>query len=353
MFLDNTLNIINKKKIINNRQNKNINIELLRMILCFWIVTVHTFTFKNKKFPKIIDSKFHVPSFMVISFFFFHKSLYTRNINKIKARFEKLLFPYFIWPIVILIINNLLLLMKFEGIFDRKLTIYDLILSFVYGRHINAIFWFQFDLLFVSLLFSIISFIFKKKFLMVVNLFFLVSYYLQYSGINYKYFSKYNNENYRSIGSIVEMIPFNVTGMILCHFNIINKLREKKFYTIGICIIIIYFLLQLEIFTNIHGIRFPGIHFNIAGTSLFILFYILPTEYIKNIQLLKMILFFTNYTGGIYYLHFIFFIYLKKKFIFIKDKSFKGTIIIYCLNFLFCLIGYKLFYKYRLKYLFI
>ena len=126
MLLDNTLNTINKKKIINNRQNKNINIELLRMILCFWIVTIHTCTFKYKKFVKIIKSRFHVPSFMVISFFFFYKSLCTRNINKIKARFERLLFPYFIWPIVILIINNLLLLMKFEGIFHRKLTIINL-----------------------------------------------------------------------------------------------------------------------------------------------------------------------------------------------------------------------------------
>jgi fucose 4-O-acetylase-like acetyltransferase len=119
------LSITIKKKFINNRQNKNINIELLRMILCFWIVTNHTYNFKNNKFAKIIKSSFHVPSFMIISFFFFYKSLYTRNINKIKERFQRLLVPYFIWPIIILIINNLLLLMEFESFFDRKLILFS------------------------------------------------------------------------------------------------------------------------------------------------------------------------------------------------------------------------------------
>jgi surface polysaccharide O-acyltransferase-like enzyme len=181
----------------------------------------------------------------------------------------------------------------------------------------------------VSLFFSIISFIFKKKFLKIVILFLLLSYYLQYSGINHKYFNKYDDLNIRNIGSIVEMIPFNVTGMLLCHLNIVDKLRNKKFYVIGICIIIIYFLLQFGIFTNINGIRYPGIRLNVAGITLFILFYALPIEYIKNIYLVKFILFITNYTGGIYYLHSIFLYYLKKKIIFIKNKTFTGTIIIF------------------------
>jgi hypothetical protein len=203
------------------------------------------------------------------------------------------------------------------------------------------------------LLFSIISFIFKKKFLIIINSVLLLSYYLQYSGINYKFFNKYNDLNFRNIGSIVEMIPFNVTGMILFHLNIINKLRNKKFYTIVICIIIIYILLQFEIFQKIYGFRYPGIHLNIAGISLFILFYVLPTENIKNIHILQFILCITHYTGGIYYLHIIFFDYLKKKIFFIKNKTFKGTIIIYSFNYIFCLIGYKLLYKIKLKNIFI
>jgi hypothetical protein len=55
MLQDNNKEILNikiKKENINNRQNKNINIELLRMLLCFWIVTIHTCYFKNKKIVK-------------------------------------------------------------------------------------------------------------------------------------------------------------------------------------------------------------------------------------------------------------------------------------------------------------
>lgn len=111
------INIIPKKERIKYLINKNIGVELLRMLLCFWIVTCHTCIFKNEKLVKIVNSKFHVPCFMIISYYFYYKNLYNRNIEKIKSRFERLLLPYIIWPILVLIINNILLLLNQSSIF--------------------------------------------------------------------------------------------------------------------------------------------------------------------------------------------------------------------------------------------
>lgn len=347
------LNIILKRERKINLINKNIGVELLRMLLCFWIVTCHTCDFKNKNLVKIINSGFHVPSFMIISYFFFYKNLYNRNIQKIKSRFERLLLPYIIWPVLILFFNNILLYFNQQSIFEQKLTLKDLMLSFIFGRHINKIFWFQFDLIFISLFFCIISFIFNKKLLIILNSLLILCYILQYSGINYIFFNYYQEHNFRNIGSLVEMIPFNVTGIILYYLNIINKLKNKKLYAISICIIIIFSLLKFHIFENIGGFRYPGIKYNIGGITLFILFSVLHIEQIKDNNIKKIILIITNYTGGIYYLHGIFFLYLKKRLILFRSKNFKGTIIIYLLNYTFCLIGYKFFHKTKYKNLFI
>ena len=307
-----------------NLIKKNINIGIFRMILCFWVVINHTCIFKNSK---IINSQFHVPSFMIISFYFFYKNLFKRNIQKIKSRFERLLLPYLIWPIILLIINNLLLLFQYESFFEKKLTLYDLILSFIFGRHINHIFWFQFDLLFVTLIFTIFSFIFKNKLLIIVNYLLIFSYFMQYSGINYKYFNKYKDLNHRNIGSIIEMIPFNVTGILLSYLNIINKIKKKKIYVICSCILMLFCLLKYKIFQNIPGFRYPGINLNLGGISLFILFSLIPFEKVKNPLFLKFILFITNYTGGIYYLHWIFLNYLKKKLYGLDKKLLKELLL--------------------------
>lgn len=340
--------------LINREMNRvNINIGILKLILCFWVVTNHTCIFQNSILLTIVNSQFHVPSFMIISFYFFYKNLFTRNIPKIKSRFERLLIPYLIWPTLLLIINNLLLLFQYESFFEKKLTLYDLILSFIYGRHINHIFWFQFDLLFVTFIFTIFSFIFKNKLLIILNYLLIFAYIMQYSGINYKYFNKYKDFNYINIGSIMEMIPFNVTGILLSYLNIINKIKNKKLFSISSCIVMIFCLLKYKIFQNIPGFRYPGIKLNIAGILLFILFSVIPFEKIRNPLIFKFILFINSYTGGIYYLHSIFFHYLKKKIIWIRKKTFKGTIIIYLLNYIFCSLGYKTFYKTKYKNLFI
>ena len=98
-----------KNKIIFSQNSKRIlGLEILRMILSFWIVIFHCCTFKNGFIRKILNKNLHVPTFLIISFYFLYYHLINRNINKIKQRFERLLIPYFIYPIAIFINNNII-----------------------------------------------------------------------------------------------------------------------------------------------------------------------------------------------------------------------------------------------------
>ena len=109
---DNSLSYSPKK--INNI---NFGIETLRTILSFFILTRH---FLKKQFITnyltrfiFYAQPFYVPLFFLISFYFSFNTFASRNINKIKLRFTRILIPYVIWPIILWIrINNLFNLLK-------------------------------------------------------------------------------------------------------------------------------------------------------------------------------------------------------------------------------------------------
>ena len=104
------MNITFRRKI--NKREKNIGVEILRIYLSILVVNTHCYRYsKNIKYIilKIIRNRLHVPTFFIISFFFFQITLLSRNIDKFKQRFRRLLLPYLIWPVVIWLINNLIM----------------------------------------------------------------------------------------------------------------------------------------------------------------------------------------------------------------------------------------------------
>ena len=89
------------------KRNKihNLGLDILRMILCFWIILLHCSNVKKEHIYFLYGRPIHVPTFVFISFYFFYKNLSSRDISKIILRFQRLLIPYIIWPLIILIIN--------------------------------------------------------------------------------------------------------------------------------------------------------------------------------------------------------------------------------------------------------
>ena len=334
-------------KNINININKKINLsfELLRLVLSFWVVVHHCFkdAFKYKK------GIFHVPTFMIMSFYFYYNTLLTKDIIKIKQRFHRILIPYIIWPILILILNNILFKYTKYYLYNKKLLLNDLIIQLVFGQKYHNIFYYQFILIFMTILCTIISFFFNKNFVFIFQMLLIIAYIFQYSYCNLQFFEKYSNVIKYSLGNICELLPFVVMGVTLRHLNITAKLKSFKYLTIFYIGVIIFLILKFEIFVRLEGFYYAGVLLNIGGIGIFILFSLFS---FKNKILIYILNIITKFTGGIYYIHCICFRLLQNKILSIKKRTFQGSLLIYIISYIICYIGNKISYKTKYKFLF-
>jgi hypothetical protein len=215
-----------------------------------------------------------------------------------------------------------MLLFIFYGLspFKRKLLLKDLVLQLIFGAHYHFIFYYQFNLIFLTLVFNIISFLFNKNFIFIFQILLIVAYIFQYSYLNIFIFTKYIIAIRFSLGTISELLTFAVTGVTLCYLDIAQKLKKFKKLVIYLIGVILFLIIEFDIFVKIRGFIYPGIFFNVGGVCIFILFSLLSLPNRKLIiSPLKII---TKFTGGIYYIHLIYLFFLMEKFIFIKKRNF-------------------------------
>jgi len=329
------------------KNNKQINysLELLRLLLSFWVVIIHcyryAFIFEKGKFP--------VPTFMIISFYFYYNILKKKNIIKIKQRFQRILIPYIIWAIFLFIFNNALFILFRFSLYYKKLLLRDLEIQLIIGRKYHGIFYFQFILIFLTILMTIISFLFNKSSIFIFQALLIIAYIFQYSYLNLYIFKEYPEYIKHSLGNIFELFPFAVMGIILHHLEIIKKLKQFKCLTIIYIVFIIIFILKYNVFVRIKGFFYPGVLLNLGGNCIFILFSLLSFQNKKLLFLLKIT---TKFTGGIYYIHNECFNLLKRKFLFIKNKTIYGSTAIYIISYIICFLGDKLTCKTKFKFLF-
>ena len=336
----------------NSKSSLNLGIELLRIIMCFWVILYHCFDTNNKKIKKIIKFKrFHVPTFMFISFYYFYNNLNTRNISKIKMRLIRHSIPYIIWPTIIWIFNNIKYIIFQTNRFNRRLTLTELIYQLTFGIKIYGIIWFNNILLLFIIFFTLISLIFKKKFLLIFQIISILVYAFDYSKYRPKITKSYT---WIFLGRVLGMFPISVTGLFLSSLNIISKLKidKNRNKAILICFLNILFLFKYDIFIINRGYVYRSILFNIAAINFFIFFSLVPFEKIKNKFVITFIKIITKYTGGIYYIHMIVKKNLYKKIDLINNKTVYGCIIIYLISYFICFIGIIIFGKTIIRNLF-
>ena len=337
--------------------NKNYGLELLRMILCFWVVLFHCLKISNNNIILNFKRKmFHVPSFFFISFYFLFPIIRSKNTKKMIIRLERLLIPYLFWPLITYVVNNLLFLYYKKSRFNRLLTLNELIEQLVTGRIFYIHFWFLFNLLLISILFFILSFFFEiKNFLNIVQAIGIISYFLQYSTYIYIFFDNYKDCISHSLGHFVETFPIAISAFIISKYNIPNRITSKRYTIIFYCILGNYFIYNYKIFMEIkiygHRYNYNGFDKNIFAILSFFAFYLIP---IDNIQLNKLKIFInivTKYTQGIYCLHIIVF-HFATSIIHLK-RTFNGCLIIYIISYLLSFIGEKISFNSKAKLLFI
>ena len=156
---------------------KNLGIQLLRMICCLLVIVTHFYGFYHLR---IIQNKheYYLGSFFYISYYYAYETFTSKNITKIMERFKRIIIPYVFWPIVFYI-ND-----KFSHyIFNKKESYYmkNLCYQIITGSEIYGIFWFLFNLLFLSLFFVIIIKLFQKHYVIVLFLINNLVYSIYYS----------------------------------------------------------------------------------------------------------------------------------------------------------------------------
>jgi hypothetical protein len=251
-----------------------------------------------------------------------------------------------------LLINNFCIIFFDFYQFKRQLKAKDYFIQIIIGRKYYGYFWYMNNLLFISLLFTIISFLFNRHFLFIIQLIGLISYRLHLSSL-------YNNLNKKNLAEswlilLIEMIPAASIGLTFGAENLIAILKRKYVKHIIIHASFLYFLFKLNIFQLHNGYLFSAIEMNTLGSiNFFCIFSIIPFEYIKKKRIIDILKYISNYTGGIYYIHVFLCYYLGKIIIYIRYQTFFGCILLYIICYFICLIGNNIFHKTFLKYLFL
>ena len=291
MIIDN-----NEKK---DKKEFNISFSILRMYLCFVVVNDHLFnksTLKYKYLEKFLQNRISVPIFFIMSFFLCYKLFSLNDKKKIKLRLERLVIPYFFWPIIIWSFN---IIFHFCFKIKLKISVYDLIIQILTGHNIVAVLWFQLNLIIITLLMLLIHKLFyKSAFYIIINIL-IISYFFQYSNINCKFFSQFSFYTKYPYGRFMEVFPFCISGYILGYLGFINYLKTKRIKALYILVSILFISIKYTIFLPIEGFFYQGIRVHIISITIFIIFALNPFE--KFIIIKRNIIFLTNYTSGIYY----------------------------------------------------
>ena len=149
-----------------------------------------------------------------------------------------------------------------------------------------------------------------------------------------------------------ETEPFAVTGFILGFYRVINILQKHKIKTLILSIIIYNVIADYKIFRDIRGVIYFGIELNVKSLCIVCIFSLFPSEKINNKYISKFLIFITNYTAGVYYLHMTipkyFFVYSNE----IKKGTFLGVIYCYLICYFICFFGMVIFGKTPFRYLF-
>ncbi len=342
---DNDINISNKKTI-------HFGFSILKNLLSFNVIISHCFNInstKNKTIHYLIKRRgIHVPSFMIISFYFNHNTLISFDTKKKIYRFERLFIPYLGWPIIIFIICNITKnFNRYKNLCSFKILIIQLILGS--GNGILH-FWFLFDLIFTTIIFQIFILLFRKNYLFILNLLLLFSYFIQYSKystILYLYTYKFT-----SLARENNMIPFAVTGFTLSSLKVLRKLEKYKFNSFIFSLITYYLIHSYNIFSKSSGAVYNGLKLNVSSVCEIIIFSLFSLNNIRNNKLKTFLLHATNYSGGIFYLHQAIQFFFKNIIYDIKKGSLLGILIIYFITYLICFFGNFIFKNYKVKYLF-
>ena len=329
-----------------------IGLAILRPILSFLVIITHCYNknylqgFWKSLYLNVERARFHIQIFIIISFYFTYNTLVSNDLTKKLKRFERIFIPYFLWPTIIFFLNKYL---KKLFRISEIITFNMLKGQFISGYGFLFPLYFQLCLGILTIIHIIIISLFRKNYVFILIILSLISFNIQYNGMNLLYFQKSNVFKGRS----VELFPFSVIGFIIAYSGIINYFKKYRFKTIIVCIYLCYLFINYDIFIRIKGFELCGIKMFIFSICIFIVFALFPSEKIKNKIIIKIIKQITNHTAGIYFIHVPVYNYTRFHIKALGQQTIKGCMMNYIICYCISLIGNFIFGKTILRHLFI
>jgi len=329
---------------LNKTKRIYLGLEILRMFFSFIILFLHCFnkriyslTFLNN-LREVVS--IGLTTFFIMAFYFSYNSFISKNIDKIKDRFKRLLIPYILWPIIIYLQKAIYNYKhrKKEKLF--RILIYQIII----GNGLNMLLWFNLNLIFALLFFAIAIFI-NNKYMTYTILIGIQIISFSFSDKYHKFWDRYNPIIQFPLRPISNTYKLGLVGFFLSSIKIIEKTKVTK----KIILLFILGLLSQFLFNNTPLKRTLRINFT---TFLIIVFASIPFEK-ANIIFFKFIRQITSYTGGIYYMH-VYINSLLNNYVWAKiiSKNVYKCIKLYFICYFICFIGSQIFKKNSLKYIF-
>ena len=332
----------------------NYGLAILKTILAFLVIVAHDFNFESTKNKAIIfittNRKHHVPSFYIMSFYFMADNLLSLNFKILLKRLRRLLIPYIGWPIIFYSLNHFI-----NSIFNKNLpaSFEEFKMQILLGNKFIHPLWFQCDLMILTVLFFTIIFIFKKHSFLIFEILLILIYAVEYSGYDYTiFFQRYLGDDKYLLFYLVGSIPFTITGFILGSYKVIDILQVHKIKTFVLSLLLYKLIADYSIFRIIKNYPYPGIDLNVQSSCLVFIFSLFPSYYTTNKYMTKFLIYLTNYTAGVFYLHVPIHRYFRGCFYNIKKGTFFGMIQEYLICYFFCFFGMSIFRKTSLRYMF-
>lgn len=319
-------------------------LALLRALMCFEVVLCHFWTSDVPKYliPFSMLRGLAVPVFMFLSFFLTEHTFLEYNKSKAKRRLWRVIYPQIGWAIIYWLGYT----MGQFIIKDIGVSFSDLLWQIFTGHspRLNASMWFQTVLIVLTVIYIIIFKFFEvKKGLLITYVMMFVAFVIQYSGINFKLFDSLRYELKYPLGRFCEMIPYATIGFSCGYYNVFEKAKEKRLFSIIFFGLASVFFLKYNFITTASGFGYSNNNCLFLGFFVIGFVYLIPFE--KLPQNYKNVLkFITKYTLGIYCMHRIVAEFLKIVFlkIGINIDSFVLCIITYITGFFISFIMCKI-----------
>lgn len=318
-------------------RNKKIDLglNLLKMLMCFGVLLAHCWD--SKRYEAIIYLPFKeirslaVPVFMILSFYFLESFFSSPNPKQLKKRINKLITPLIIWAVIYYILYQYL---------DIKVSISDLFWQIFTGHSqtLNPTMWFQVELILLTLIFYELFKYFKTNIAYIILTILTIScFILQYSAINYQLFSNLRFELSYPLGRFIEMIPYAYFGLLLKHFNILEKLKKHRYLNMIIATLLFFIPYNYLSFPLAKGFGYSGITPLYLAIMAIIVASMVPFEKLPS-NIKRIIYQISRYTLGIYCCHRLVNVLLINYYPILPIESFSWSIYVYIISYLLCLL---------------